>query len=244
MNIYDALETRISCRAFEDRMIEKEKLVAIQEKIAEINNTANLHLQLYGPDVPGKPAIDLQANVFAGPVYHYIACTCHADAVSREKTGYYGEQIVLMATQMGLGTCWILTNFNRNTFRIQINPGEQYAAVILLGYAMKRIPTQQWLIRAGFRKRDKTLSQAIETDTSQLPEWFINGVKAAQIGPSGVNLQPTVFCWKHKEVSAYMPEANDLQDVDFGIAKYHFELGSKTNGVWEWGEHGKFILSE
>lgn len=243
MNIYDALETRISCRAFEDRVIEEEKLLEIQQKINEINSSEGLHLQLYGPRVSGKPAIDLQANIFAGPVYHYIACVSHADAVSREKTGYYGEQIVLMATQMGLGTCWILTNFNQNTLRIKINPGEQFVAIILLGYAMKRIPTQQWLIRAQFRKRDKALSQAIETDTDQLPEWFINGVKAAQIGPSGVNYQPTVFCWKHEQVSAYMPKAIDLQDVDFGIAKYQFEVGARIKGVWEWGEHGRFILN-
>ena len=242
MDIYEALETRISCRAFEDRMIEGDKLQRIQDMIAKANETGNINLRLYGPRGTDKTAIDLQENVFAGPVYHYIACASRPDAVSREKVGYFGEQIVLEATQMELGTCWVLMSFDPDTVRLPMNPGEQFVAIILLGYEMKRMPTQQWLVRAEYRRMDKMLCEAIDSDTSQVPDWFGYGVMAAQIGPSAANLQPTVFCWENGEASAYMPDGFDLQDVDFGIAKYQFEVGSRYAGTWEWGEHGRFLI--
>lgn len=245
MDIYEAIERRISCRAYADRKIEREKLDVLQRKIDEVNQEQGLHLQLYGPRGNGQTAIDLQANVFAGSCYHYIACVAPDTEEGREKVGYFGEEIVLLATQLGLSTCWIGTNYNERTFRMEAARGEELACVILLGYPMLRTPTRQWLVRAGFRQRDNEPEAHIKSDTRQIPVWFMDGVKCMQIGPSGVNLQPVTFCYKNGEVSAYMPKRMiPIQDVDLGIGKLHFELGSRKKGTWQWGEHGVFRIEE
>ena len=245
MDICEAIERRISCRAFADRQIEQEKLSLLQSRIDEVNRDAGLNLQLYSPRGEGQTAIDLQANVFAGTCYHYIACVAPNTDEGREKVGYYGEKLVLLATQMDLATCWIGTNYNERTFRMQAGRGEALACVILLGYPMLRTPTRQWLVRASFRQRDSEPEAHIKSDTRQVPDWFMDGVRCMQIGPSGVNLQPVTFCWKKGEVSAYMPKRMiPIQDVDLGIGKLHFELGSRKKGSWQWGQHGVFRIEE
>ncbi len=35
-----------------------------------------------------------------------------------------------------------------------------------------------------------------------------------------------------------------IQDVDLGIGKLHFELGSRKKGFWQWGRHGVFRIEE
>ena len=71
----------------------------------------------------------------------------------------------------------------------------------------------------------------------------MDGVKCAIIAPSGINALPVMFGWHNGIVTASMPEAiMPIQDVDLGIGKLHFELGSRKQGTWQWGENGVFAI--
>ena len=243
MDIYEAMEKRISCRSYADKVVEPEKLLNITERIEALNKETNLHFQLFGPRSAGQTAIDTAPSVFAGTVYHYIACVGPDSKIGREQLGYYGEQLVLLATQLGLATCWAVTSYNVKTLRYESEPGEVLTSIILLGYEMNRTPTRQWLIRSNYRQRDKTPEQLIDSDTRNIPNWFMDGVKCAIIAPSGINALPVMFGWHNGIVTASMPEAiMPIQDVDLGIGKLHFELGSRKQGTWQWGENGVFAI--
>lgn len=245
MNIDEAIERRISCRSYADKQIEPEKMDILQQEMDKINEETGLHFQLYGPRGNDQTAIDTAPSVFSGTVYHYIACVAPNDEIGREMAGYYGEKLVLLATQLGLASCWAMTNYNESTLRVDEQPGEALAAVIMLGYPMLRTPTRQWLIRANFRKNDNEPEKHIESDTNQIPDWFMDGVKCMQIGPSGVNFQPVTFRYQKGVVSAYMPNQRmAIQDPDLGIGKLHFELGSRKRGKWQWGKKGIFEIED
>ena len=53
-----------------------------------------------------------------------------------EDFGYLTESIILYATDLGLGTCWLGGSFTRSTFieRFPLAPSETMPAVVAIGY--------------------------------------------------------------------------------------------------------------
>ena len=58
-----------------------------------------------------------------------------------------------------------------------------------------------------------------------MPEWFINGVNAALLAPTAMNQQKFGFMLDGDKVLAKAGKGI-LSDMDLGIVKYHFEIGS------------------
>ncbi len=50
-----------------------------------------------------------------------------------EQCGYWGERLVLFATTMNLGTCWVAATFNRALAETLIPAGERLACAIAVG---------------------------------------------------------------------------------------------------------------
>ena len=247
MDLYEAIEKRISCRAYDDRPIEDEKRDALRTEIARINEDPDLHFQLVGPREDGT-AIDMNKKMFAGDIRWYVALAACKDPVVEEKLGYFGERLVLLATTLGLGTCWVASTYDHDTVRVELEKGEMLHDVIPLGYAPAKTPVKQRAIRAGIRRSDKKKEQMYSgpTPLAEAPEWIRAGIDAVHAGPSAINEQPVVIVQDASDapVRATLPKVErGLEYTDMGIAKLHFELAAKAHGIegtWEWGEGGAF----
>ena len=166
------------------------------------------------------------------------------------KLGYYGEKLVLEATAMGLGTCWVASTYDARTTRAELADGEKLWDVIPIGYAAAKMPLKQKTFRAAIRAKSKKPEQMADSDLPwrDLPEWFRAGVEAAERGPSAVNRQPVVFRWLGGRVTAGLRSTEyDVSYNDLGIAKLHFELGAAAKGAsgrWNFGVDGAFTTME
>lgn len=249
MDLIEAIEKRISCRSFTTQGIEQEKVDALAAEVARINEEAGLHFQLYGPREDGT-AIDMAANMFAGNPPYYVAYVGKTGPEPEELLGYYGEKLVLLATQLGLGTCWVATTYNAETTRVDLAEGEKLHEVLPIGYAPDKMPMKQRTIRAGIRARDKKYADLWQGPVpfDQAPEWIQACIVAVHKGPSAINCQPVVFVQDAEgaPVRATLPEIKrGLEYTDMGIAKLHFELAAAACGMpgkWEWGNGGAFML--
>ena len=104
-----------------------------------------------------------------------------------EVEGYMGEALVLEATSMGLGTCWLGAGFypdiiNRN---VDLQTDEAVHCVISIGKA--NLP--------AFAPKRKELVKVCGMDEAQLGQlgaWQKEAVLAARLAPSAMNQQP----WK------------------------------------------------
>ena len=67
-----AIEARISARAYTNQPVEQEKLDRLQQALDEANANG-MAFQLYGPREGGKPAIDMNAQMFASSPLNYAA---------------------------------------------------------------------------------------------------------------------------------------------------------------------------
>lgn len=246
MTEWEAVKARISCRAYQDKRIDDEALALLSALVDRLNEESGLHIQLITTDGKTQPMLKLVPAMFDGPVYTYAALVGGTDVLSAEKIGYYGEKLVLYATQLGLGTCWVAGTYDPNTACAFIGEGERLWAVVPMGYAVAKMPIKQKMIRASIRARDRKPHQFVESEVafSELPEWFRTAIESVKLGPSAINQQPVNFTWHKGKVTAklWKPAQGTVLN-DLGIAKYHFEVGAAAAGLiahWQFGDNGKF----
>ena len=247
MDIIQAIEKRISCRAFTDQPIEQEKFDALVEEAARINEESELHFQVFGPREDGT-AIDMSEKMFASNPPCYAALVAQKDPVEEEKLGYYGERLVLFAEMMGLSTCWVASTYDRATTRVELAEGEVLHDVIPIGYAPAKFPFKQRTIRASIRARSKALDDLYRgpVPLGEAPDWIQACVDAVWKGPSAINEQPVVFVQDEVDgpVRAELVRVKTgMEYTDLGIAKYHFAVVAEACGLagtWEWGAGGVF----
>lgn len=247
-----AIRRRISCRAYDERAVEPEKLEAIGRALERVRAASGLNLQLIGPDGGMDRPLALSKRMFAGGVEHYLALVGPDTDEAKERVGYYGEELVLLITHLGLGCCWVAGTFDRESARCALAAGEVLHDVIPFGYAKEKTPLKQRTIRASIRRRDKK-PEALYQGPSSLadaPAWIRAGIESVQMGPSAVNEQPVVFVQGSPDapLRTSLPVVKSGEEpTDLGIAKLHFQTAAASCGVhgsWEWGESGAFHIEE
>ena len=62
--------------------------------------------------------------------------------------------------------------------------------------------------------------------SSSRPEWFENGVEAALLAPTAINQQKFLIRLNADESVEFIDKGGVLSQVDLGIVKCHFEIGS------------------
>ena len=151
-----------------------------------------------------------------------------------EKVGYYGEELVLDLTDLGLGTCWVGGTFDKTKFTVP--DGEKIICAILVG----KVPNETFkekLIHSVLSKKRKPASERLVT-TANVTDWMVAGIEAVRLAPSAVNTQKPTFRYDGKELTADVPESYEMDLVDLGIAKKHFEI--EAGGKFDLGNGSRF----
>ena len=247
MDIIEAIEKRISCRAFTDKQVEQEKFEALAAEVERCNAESGLRFQLYGPREDGT-AIDMSPKMFASNPPCYAALVGPKDPAEEEKLGYYGERLVLLAEMLGLSTCWVASTYDAATTRVDLADGDVLHDVIPIGYAPAKMPLKQRTIRAGIRGRSKDLADLYRgpSPLDAAPEWIQACVDAVWKAPSAINEQPVVFVQDAPDApvrAELVRVKSGMEYTDLGIAKYHFQVVAEACGMpgtWQWGDGGAF----
>lgn len=74
----------------------------------------------------------------------------------------------------------------------------------------------------------------------KVPDWIMKGMEAVVKAPSAMNRQPVEFLWQDGKLRACVEVNNGFEEIDMGIAKLHFELGTGKAGYWELGNGAEF----
>lgn len=230
---------RKSTRTYIDNSIAEDDIEKLKKLIYEINNKSNLNFQFVKDCSDLFNGFKASYGLLKG-VNSCIALVGNKN-ISQYKNniGYYGEMLVLEATNMGLGTCWIGGTYNRNECKkyININDGEELVCVISIGYISSRDNLLQKFVSRVNKKRKDFNDILLEKD-KEAPKWVISGINSVIKAPSALNKKPIGYTFKNNIIKAYTTKKNyDLEEVDLGISMLHFELGSKNEGYcgeWEY----------
>lgn len=226
MTLLEAIDARHSVRRYISRPLEREVVDCLRAKIDECNSKGNLHIQLVLNERKGFSGM-LAYGSFSGVENYIVMAGRRADDLD-ERVGYYGEQIVLLAQQLGLGTCWAGLSYRKVKGAYALDSEEKVACMISLGY-----PDD-----AGRKHKCKSVEDVSNAGVST-PEWFEQGVRAALKAPTAVNQQKFYIEYAGVKDGRHSVRARRLfsmvgyTSMDLGIVKLHFEIGAgKDNFEW------------
>lgn len=220
MNLIEAMNARHSVRQYKNKPLDTEIISELQTEIDSYNKKSGLHIQLVTNEPKAFDGFMAHYGKFSG-VTNYIAMIGKKGPDLKEKCGYYGERLVLRAQQLGLNTCWVAMTYTKIKTAFSVKKGEKLCIVISIGYG----ETQ------GMAHKSKSFEKVAKAE-GQIPNWFINGVRAALLAPTAMNQQKFQFILNGNQVSA-KAGIGFYTKIDLGIAKYHFEIGAdKPNLEW------------
>ena len=178
----------------------------------------------------------------------FIAAKIKEGEFALEELGYEMESLVLYATALGLGTCWIGGTFKKGQFAkaMEVESGEILPIISPIGYesenksfvekTMRRFSNcdyrKPWNKIFFFRDFSCPLTEHATLDG------FKDALENVRLAPSALNKQP----WRivkhgddfHFFISNDKEEAKegyDINKIDLGIAMCHFDLNCKELGI-------------
>ncbi len=267
-SIDELVRLRYSCRSYQKSPIPEDMVERLKLEAKSINNGifgAKVRMEIIAARDTDRD--EMRGLGTYGGVQNpmgFIAGAVQTGDKDLEDFGYMMEKLVLLATDLGLGTCWLGGSFNQSSFAKRINlAGEEILpAVISLGIPH---PTEEQ--RASnpgrFGNRLKWSDLYFENGFSQPLSSEAAGKYAVpleliRLAPSASNKQPWRILKQGEHWHLYLKrtpgyqddflkklmKVKDLQRVDMGIAMCHFELAAHEQGIsGQWSDqYGKDVL--
>jgi len=262
-SVIDLIRQRFSCRTYLDHPLPESSLQRLQNFLhqllpAPFGGIANFSVIAASKDDTNALG-GLGTYGFIQNPAGYVVGTMESNAKNLEDYGYQMEQIVLYATSLGLGTCWLGGSFTRSSFAKKIHATEDQIipAVTAIGAIADPAKAREGFLRKQIRA-DKRLewNQLFFDGQFDRPlshqaggKWNIP-LEMIQIGPSGSNKQPWRVVRIGKNWHFYLQRTKgyrigvinrllkivDIQRLDMGIAMCHFELSARElgyDGFWQ-----------
>jgi nitroreductase len=238
MTLEEAIEKRSSRRSYLSTPMDPDRLQTLKSKIDDLNRLSGLSIRLVEDGGQSFDGLMKSYGLFHGVGSFFAMAGKTTDPDLLEKVGYYGEQLVLETTRLGLGTCWVGATFDRKNCPCTLREDEKLVCVIPVGNVE---PDRLWMERTVYHlvhRGTKSVEQLYVSDVTP-PEWFLRGVRAVQKAPSAMNRQPVRLIYRDGIALAEPESEQGFNRVDLGIAKANFEIAA--GGKFTLGRDGRFI---
>lgn len=255
--IRELIEMRTSIRSFDEKEIDKVKVQKLKDYIEHINKEGNIKARftLTTSVEGGKGTKKLGTYGIISGASSFIIGILDKDEKDAVEFGYLFEKIVLFATDLDLGTCWLGGTFNRGNFEENLELAENEFIPIVSPVGIRNEKPKLFdsimKIASGAKKR-RPWNELFFQDNRSIPldekkaGIYSTPLEMVRLGPSAVNKQPwriikdgEKFHFFLSRTKGYGVASYDLQKNDIGIAKCHFELTARELGLkgsWIEGE--------
>ncbi len=261
----DAIRRRISVRSYAGKQVEPERRKQLEEFCLSQKDAgpfgASVRFRLL--DLESLSSSELRRIGTYGIIKGarlYVLGAVGSGKGAMEDLGYCLEKIILEATALGLGTCWLGGTFKRGAFAayMELAADELLPAITPVGYpAVDRSAVERMMRFGAGSNRRKPWSElffkgdGVTALAKQESGPFRDVYEAVRMGPSASNKQPwRLILDQHGATHLYLKENKiynrlmgklQLQRVDMGIAMCHFEMAAeelKLPGAWHTGQAG------
>jgi nitroreductase len=256
--VTDVIRQRFSCRKYLEQPIDTAKREKLQKFIDALNRGpfgGQAQFYLVAADKQDSHILkDLGTYGFIQGATGYLIGTLCEGENNLEDYGFQMEQIILFATSLDLGTCWLGGTFTRSSFARKINAVDD--ALIPAVSSIGEISDPQQA-RDGFLRRQINADQRLPWEQLffcqqfsiplSLPEAgeYTTPLEMLRIGPSASNKQPWRVVKAGSAWHFYLQRTKgyrigsltrffgvaDIQRLDMGIAMCHFELTARELGL-------------
>ena len=150
---YDAIAVRSSQRRYPATPLAADAAAHLRAFCAAVQPSPSARLVVVDSEVD---------RLFTGVLGNYgavsgapLAVAFVGRAGAEAEVGYLGEALVLEATSLGLGTCWIAGSFDKERADglVELVQGERVMALTPVGNPLKRLPAGERLMRRSWGPR-------------------------------------------------------------------------------------------
>jgi nitroreductase len=264
--IQEIIRQRFSCRTYIGKPIDQEHRQAVNDFMTTQHTgpfgTHSRFELVAATQEDSKALKGLGTYGFIRNPTGFIIGALEQGTKNLEDYGYLLEKIILSATDIGLGTCWLGGSFTKSSFakKISLRDNETIPAVISTGYiaeksgtrgqirnylrAYRRLPVEQLFF-------DQTFGNPLKMQEANT---YAQPLEMVRLAPSASNKQPWRIVHIDNSWHFYLQRIKgygkgtmlyrflrlaDLQRVDMGIAMCHFELTARSLGL-----NGHWIVEE
>ena len=253
----ELMKMRVSCRSYRREPITEEKKAALVQSLSSFKKSPfgdSAKFLLLEKENHQSRRMKLGTYGMIKDPPSFLVGTIKNSEYAYQSFGYLLEQIILKATELGLGTCW-LGYFRKDPFFKEVEPekGEILPAVSPVGYGSPRKGFYDLMVQKTVKPRRRKgweslfFHQDMEHPlTKDLAGPYVEPLEMVRIAPSAGNQQPWRivkekgrnlfhFYLDHTD-SKKRYEKRNLPYIDMGIAICHFELAAwerNLRGTWE-----------
>lgn len=237
MDIITAIKQRRSVRTFAPEPLSPSLREHLERFAAETHSP-------FGGDVT-----ILLRDIDAGSVFHpetygmisgaktYFLIAAGADDNSALSAGYRFEQVVLEATRLGLGTCWVGGTFRKSAFNSHVSwpAGESLRAVCPVGVPGRTRFLERAMTSVMGSHRRKPFDSLFYADGFRTPlsasSPLAFPLEMMRLAPSSTNSQPWRATTDSDIVHFYCATSNRYSLIDCGIGLCHFSESASHAGI-------------
>lgn len=219
MTELEAIKIRHAVRNYTTKPLSPAIVDGLKDEIEQCNRLGQLHIQLITENEGAfKSAIPILGRF--KNVKNYIALAAKKQGNIYAECGYYGARLMIKAQQAGLNSCWVTNTYNAKKCPASLAPDEELVGVIAIGYGTTN----------GKPHKSKSVESLCKPCSDK---WFINGMNAVVLAPTGLNKQDFFIEAHGNTVSFSTKDNSPMSQMGSGIVKYYFEIGAgKDNFTW------------
>lgn len=256
--VMDLIRQRYSCRTYLEQPIEPDLRRQISGYIAELGAGpwgGKARFELIAAEEEDRKSLQrLGTYGFIKGATGFLVGVMTDGEQKLEDFGWLMERLVLIVTDLGLGSCWLGGTFTRSSFaeKVFARPNEFIPAVVSVGIIASTPRAVERLVR-----REGNFDRRLSPDRLFFAERFGAALPLSEAGeyalplemvrlaPSASNRQPWRVIRQADRWHFYLQRAPgylesrlnrlfakaDLQRIDMGIAMCHFELTAGELGL-------------
>lgn len=244
------IKNRVSVRTYDEKEIPKDSFDKLKNLLEGMEKSYDYKYRfpIINSSMGGKVGT---YGVITGANY-YICAIVKKEDHDLVDLGYLFEKIIIFATSLNLGTCWLGGTFNRGEFsdKASLKEDEKFIAATPIGFKADKKTIKEIAMRKLAKSDNRKEFDEIFFDADLAPlnrpnlGLYDQALEMVRIGPSASNKQPwrivkdtNLYHLYLERTPGYAKDLGyDIQLLDMGIAKYHFEatlINHGEDGAWK-----------
>ena len=240
IDIKETIKKRISTRSFLEKSLTNDDKNKLMNFYNTLTNPFGVNVRVqYISKETGVENVQLGTYGTIKGAKDFLAITVKDEPFAMEAVGYQFENLVLYATDMGLGTVWLAATFSRKDFEniMELSDDDLFPCISPIGYPAEKRSFVEKIMRASLGSKNRkawnklfylnNFNQALsETDAGK----FATSLEMLRLAPSSTNAQPWTavkegdtihfFCNYKNSISDNIIKIKHL-DLVIGLAHFH-----------------------
>lgn len=252
MTRLELLQSRHSVRSFTSEPLSHEVVKKLKAELTMINtHQQGIKFQFIVDDPQPLKGFSKSYGIFENPRNYMAAVVDTSTPNIMERAGYFAEQFVIKAVELGLGTCFVGGTYKESLVRAQLRAGERILFLVVVGYPKEKArPMAKFMVSFAHRKKmnpSQFFVPESEYEAAIRAYPFLQeGLEGVACAPSALNKRPArVFLTEKdgiRQLCAKVDASNPKNLIDLGIAKFNFNYVTLTE--CEWGNGTPMIIEE